>query len=87
MKDFLDTPDPRLPRSELEAARRDMAEAEALLRSAIKRLEAAPRADKITMSDSLRSAFAHLLQVRTALSDIEALLGEQGITRSKTEEE
>jgi len=68
-------------KSELEAARRDMAEAEALLRSAIRKITAAPRADKITMSDSLRSAFAHLLRVKTALSDIEALLDEQGIAR------
>lgn len=72
--------------SELEAARRDMAEAEALLRSAIDRIKAAPRADKITMSDSLRSAFAHLQQVRTALGDIEALLDEQGIARPNTDE-
>ncbi len=64
-----------------------MAEAEALLRSAIKRISAAPRADKITMSASLRAAFAHLQQVSTALSDIEALLGEQGIARPNTEDE
>ena len=38
-----------------------------------------PRADKITMSESLRSAFAHLQQVKTALGDIEALLSEAAL--------
>jgi len=61
--------------SDIDAARRDLAEAEALLRSAVKKLESAPRADKITISESLRSAFAHLHEAKTALTDIEALLG------------
>ncbi|HVJ21045.1 MAG TPA: hypothetical protein VM686_36795 [Polyangiaceae bacterium] len=55
----------------LGAAQRELSAAEAELRLALRRVKAAPRADKITISDSLQAAFDNLSKVRSALTAIE----------------
>jgi hypothetical protein len=62
---------------QLEAAQKLMADAEALLRTALLEIKQAPRSKKITMSAPLRSAFEHLFKMKTALSEIEAQLAER----------
>ena len=58
-----------LARSEVDAAGR-------ALEAAMSWLEAAPRADKITISASLEQAFERLRSARVALSSLEGLLGD-----------
>lgn len=60
--------------AELEAARQDLANAEALMQSALQRIKAVPRAHKVTMTDALRSAFEHLLRMKAVLEEVDAQL-------------
>ena len=55
-------------RAVLEAAKRELSAAQAELRLALQGVKSAPRADKITINQSLQAAFDNLVKVKTALA-------------------
>jgi hypothetical protein len=64
-------------REKLEASKREIAHAEELLRDTLQQIKSAPRAEKVTMSESVRAALDNLRNVRTALNDIEQLIRDE----------
>jgi hypothetical protein len=64
------SPDPNR-RAALEAAKRELSAAQAELRLALQGVKAGPRANKVTISDSLQAAFNNLVKVKKALTTLE----------------
>ena len=64
----------RLLLERVEAAKREIADAESHLAKVVQELAGAPRANKTTSSEVLKDAFAKLNAVRIALVDLEALV-------------
>ncbi len=62
------------PHAALEAAKRELSAAQTELRLALRGVKTAPRADKITISDSLQAAFDNLVKVKKALATLERLV-------------
>lgn len=62
--------------TKLEAAKRDIAQAEQDLEKALREVQVAPRAEKLAISKVLDDAFVKLKAARTQLTDIETLLVE-----------
>jgi len=62
----------------VDVARNAVVRAEEMLRATLGTLEAARRADKVTVSVAVRSAFEDLNQAKLALSDLEDLVARQG---------
>jgi hypothetical protein len=58
----------------VEAARRDITDAESHLSKVLQEIQGAPRANKTTISAVVKDAFAKLEAVRTALVDLEGLV-------------
>ena len=61
------------PGAALEAAKRELSAAEAVLRLALRRVKVAPRADKVTINQSLQDAFDNLVRIKTALAALQRL--------------
>ena len=66
-------------REKLDASKREIAHAEELLRDTLQQIKSAPRAEKVTVSESVRAALHNLQNVRTALNDIEQLIRDEDI--------
>jgi prefoldin subunit 5 len=58
----------------LDAAKRDISEAESHLEKVLQAIQGAPRADKTTMSNVVKDAFAKLKAARGNLVDLEGLV-------------
>jgi acyl-CoA reductase-like NAD-dependent aldehyde dehydrogenase len=62
--------------AKLQSARSAIAKAEEELESAISEIQAAPRWEKVRISEVLESAFEELRRARTELARIESMIGE-----------
>jgi hypothetical protein len=65
--------------AKLDAAKKDILQAEADLEKAMKDIQVAPRAEKLGISKVLEDAFVKLKAAKTLLTDIEALVVGKGV--------
>lgn len=61
-------------RSELDAALTEVTKAEDALAAVLRELRTSARAEKVTISEAVESAFARLRSARTALAKLRALV-------------
>jgi hypothetical protein len=62
----------------VEAAKREVAEAEAELEVALRDMDVLPRAEKRTINQVLQDAFEKIRSARTTLSDLENIVVSEG---------